>query len=97
MSTHSSPIPSLDSELREQAIERLKKKQDFRGHVLVFTLVNAMVWTIWALTGTGFPWPVFVTGGWGIGLVMNAWEVYWRKPITEQSVSSEIERMRRAS
>jgi hypothetical protein len=90
--TVTEPIPS---DTREQALERLKKQQDFRAHVLVFAMVNAMVWTIWALTGTGFPWPLFVTGGWGIGLVMNAWEAYWRRPITEAAVQREIERLRR--
>ena len=82
------------TDVREQALERLKKKQDFRGHLLVFALVNALVWTIWALTGSGFPWPLFVTGGWGIGVVMNAWDVYWRKPITEDEVAREVERLR---
>jgi hypothetical protein len=81
-------------EVREQALERLKKQQDFRAHVLVYAMVNALVWTIWALTGAGFPWPVFVTGGWGIGVVMNAWDAYWRRPITEAAVRREIERLR---
>src|SRR5215204_2836037 len=58
--------------------------------------VNALAWTIWALTGAGFPWPVFVTGGWGIGVVMNAWDVYWRQPITEADVRREIERLGRS-
>jgi hypothetical protein len=82
------------TDVREQALERLKKKQDFRGHLLVFTMVNALVWTIWALTGSGFPWPLFVTGGWAIGVVMNAWDVYWRKPITEDAVQREVARLR---
>jgi len=84
------------TEVREQALERLKKKQDFRAHVLVYAMVNALAWTIWALTGAGFPWPVFVTGGWGIGVVMNAWDVYWRQPITEADVRREIERLGRS-
>jgi hypothetical protein len=78
---------------RDQALERLKKQQDLRAHVLVYLMVNALVWTIRALTGTGFPWPVFVTGGWGIGVVMNAWDAYWRRPITEAAVQREIERL----
>lgn len=81
-------------DLREQALERLKKQQDLRAHVLVFVLVNAFVWTIWALTGTGFPWPVFVTAGWGIGLVMNVWDAYLRRPITEADVEREITHLR---
>jgi hypothetical protein len=82
------------TDLREQALERLKKQQDLRAHVLVFVLVNTFVWTIWALTGTGFPWPVFVTGGWGIGLVMNVWDAYLRRPITEADVEREITHLR---
>jgi hypothetical protein len=27
--------------------------------------------------------------------VMNAWEAYWRRPITEAAVQREIERLRR--
>jgi hypothetical protein len=85
----------ITDDTRAHALERLKKQQDFRAHLLVFTMVNAMVWTIWALTGSGFPWPIFVTGGWGIGLVMNAWEAFWRRPISEAEVQREMERLRR--
>jgi hypothetical protein len=88
--TVTEPLP----ELRDQALERLKKQQDLRAHVLVFVMFNTLVWTIWALTGSGFPWPVFITGGWGIGVVMNAWDAYWRRPITESAVQREIERLR---
>jgi hypothetical protein len=31
---------------------------------------------------------------WGIGLVLNAWDVYWRKPIAEDQIRREMERMR---
>jgi hypothetical protein len=81
-------------QLREQALERLKKRQDFRGHLLVYTLVNAVLWTIWALTGAGFPWPAIVMAGWGVGVVMNAYDVYWRPPITDQAIDREVDRLR---
>jgi hypothetical protein len=85
----------ITPELREEAVRRLRKKQDFRGHLLVYTLVNVVVWTIFLLTAPhGFPWPVFVTAGWGIGVVMNAWEVYGRRPITEGQIRHEIDGLR---
>jgi hypothetical protein len=41
-------------------------------------------WIVWALTGAdGFPWPALMTGVWGIGVVMNAWDLYGRRPVTE--------------
>jgi hypothetical protein len=48
---------------------------------------------IWAVTGPhGFFWPVFPIVGWGIGVVMNAWDVYWRPRITEKDIQREMGR-----
>jgi hypothetical protein len=33
-------------------------------------------------------------GGWGIGLIMNAYDVYGREPIREEQIQREIERLR---
>jgi hypothetical protein len=83
---------------RDRAMQQLKKRHDFRGHVLVYVLINAFLVVIWALTGRhGFFWPVFVIGIWGIGLVMNAWDVYWRPQITEEDIQREIEREEKRS
>jgi 2TM domain len=78
---------------RDQAVTQLKKRRDFRGHLLVYVLVNTFLVVIWAVVDAhGFFWPVFPIVGWGIGVVMNAWDVYWRPPITEDDVQREIER-----
>ena len=83
-----------NEELREQALERLKKKRDFRGHVMVYVLVNTFLVVIWAVTSHGFFWPVFPMVGWGIGVVMNAWDVYWATTPTEERVRHEMDRLR---
>jgi 2TM domain-containing protein len=83
--------------LRDQALIRLKKRRDFKTHAFVYVVVNAVVWGIWTVISVNshswWPWPVFVTLGWGIGLVMNAWDVYVRKPITEDELQREIEHL----
>jgi hypothetical protein len=81
-------------ELRKLAVSRLKKKRDFRTHVVIYVIVNAMLVGIWAATGAGFFWPIFPILGWGIGIGANAWDVYGRKPITEDEVQRETERLR---
>lgn len=86
--------PRTEDELREQAILLLKKKRDFRSHVFIYLLVNAMLVVVWAVTGAGFFWPVFPILGWGIGLAANAWDVYARKPISEDEIRRETERLR---
>jgi hypothetical protein len=76
---------------RERAIQQLKKRRDFHGHVLIYVLVNAFLVGIWAVTDAhGFFWPVFPIGGWGIGLIMNAWDVYWRREITDEDIQREM-------
>jgi hypothetical protein len=79
---------------REQAVERLKKKRDFRTHVFMYLVVNAMLVGIWAVTSDaeGFFWPIFPILGWGIGVAGNAWDVYARKPFTEEEIQREAQR-----
>jgi fatty acid desaturase len=84
--------------VREQALRQLKKRRDLKAHAVVYALVNAAVWAIWLVVAVGshswWPWPVFMTVFWGIGLAMNAWDVYFRKPITEQDLQREIDRLK---
>lgn len=85
--------PRNEEELREQAIVQLKKKRDFRGHVFIYVAVNAMLVVIWAITGADFFWPIFPILGWGVGVAANAWDVYGRKPITEDEIEREKHRL----
>jgi len=84
-----------DEVLREQAIRRLKKKRDFQAHLLVYVLVNAFIVAIWAVTGSGFFWPIFPIIGWGIGVVLNAWDVYRVDEPDEDRIGREMEMLRR--
>ncbi len=87
--------PTDEAGIREQAIERLKKKRDFRTHLFIYVAVNAVLVVIWAITSSGsLFWPIFPILGWGIGLGANAWEVYGRKPITEDEIQRESEQLR---
>lgn len=90
-------VGATSDELREQALRRLKKRRDLKAHAVVYALVNLAVWGIWiaiaANSGSWWPWPIFLTLFWGIGLAMNAWDVYFRKPITEQELEREMGRL----
>ena len=84
-------------DLREVALKQIKKRRDFRSHLVVYLLVDALLWGIWVVGGVadgfGFPWPVFVTGGWGVGVLINAWDTYGTSPITEREVEEEMKRL----
>jgi hypothetical protein len=90
-----------DAALRELAIARIKKRRDFKAHLLIFSLVNGVIWAVWLVIGltsgggNWWPWPIFPTLFWGIGLAMNAWDAYLRRPITETDVEAELAELRR--
>jgi 2TM domain-containing protein len=94
MSTNDSAHAATETVLRQQAIKHLKKRRDFYGHLLVYTLVNSFLVVIWAVTDPhGFFWPIFPIVGWGIGVVMNAWDVYRGDEFPEEQIRREMERL----
>ncbi len=81
-----------DDDLRNQARKRLQKRRDFSAHVVSYLVVNAMLIGIWAITGAGYFWPAWVLLGWGVGLALNAWDVFFRRAITEADIDREMKR-----
>jgi len=87
--------PPTEDSLRQEAVRRLKKKRDFQSHLIAYVSVNALLVVIWAVTSAGFFWPIFPMLGWGIGVLLNAWDVYGRRPISEHEIAREVDRLRR--
>lgn len=79
-------------DLRKQARKRIEKRRDFTTHVVTYVLVNLMLIGIWAISGAGYFWPAWVLLGWGVGVALNAWDVFFRRPITEAEIRQEMER-----
>lgn len=77
-------------EQREVALKRVKGRRDFRNHVAAYLIVNTMLVLIWAFSGAGYFWPIWIIAAWGIGLALNAWAAYFEKPITEDEIRREM-------
>lgn len=96
MATDDSGHAPPDAELREHAIKHLKKKRDFWGHLLIYTMVNAFLVAVWAVTTPGgLFWPIFPIVGWGIAVVANAWDAFRSDDFSETQVRREMQRLRR--
>lgn len=46
-------------------------KKGFRIHLLVFVLVTPVIWLIWYLTDSAYPWPLWSTPAWAIGVIFH--------------------------
>ena len=77
---------------REAAVKRVKAKREFKNHLAVYLIVNALLVVIWAASGQGYFWPVWPIAGWGVGLAFNAWSAYFERPISEDEIRREMER-----
>lgn len=82
-------------ERREAAVKRLKTRRDFKNHMLIYLIVNTMLIAIWAASGAGYFWPIWPILGWGVGIALNAWAVYGQRPITEDEIRKESQRIDR--
>ena len=81
--------------LRRRAVKTLKKRRDFKSHLLVYMMFNTFLVLVWLVTTgpDGFFWPVFPMVGWGIGVVMNAWDVYRPEEFSEDEIAAEMRRL----
>jgi len=80
---------------REEARRQVQARRDFGSHLVAYVVINAFLIAVWAVTGAGYFWPIWVICGWGIGLVLHAWDVFFRKPVTEADIDAELNRRRR--
>jgi hypothetical protein len=86
--------PSLAPVDHWAAIERIEAKRGFTRHAMVYVAGNFLLVAIWAITSRGYFWPIWPMLGWGVGLGMNYWAVYLRRPISDDEIRRELEKGR---
>jgi hypothetical protein len=94
MATKNTPI---NPALLEQAKKSLKNKRDAKEFLIVTIAVNAILVGIWWLTTpTGYFWPMWVMFGMGIGVMfayLDAYTVLGAKPISDDQIRAEAEKI----
>lgn len=78
----------------QEARERLLRQRKFKGDVLAYVVINVFLVGIWAVAGFGYFWPGWVLAGWGVLLVLDAWDAYLRREVTESDIQRELNKSR---
>lgn len=65
-----------ENKARKAAEERLGAQSGFKKMLGGFVILWVVVIAIWALTGAGAFWPIWVILGTGIALLFTAWSAY---------------------
>jgi len=78
----------------EQARRRVERRRKFFGDLVAYVVINTFLIGIWATSGFGYFWPGWVLTGWGVLLLVDAWNVFYRRPVTEADVEEELHRRR---
>lgn len=76
----------------EAALTRLKGKRDFKGHLAVYVIINALLVGIWAASGGSYFWPIWPMIGWGVGVAFHGWGAYFERPISETDIQREMQK-----
>ncbi len=88
-------MSSDEGGLRDEAVQQIKRRREFWQDLVSYVIVNAALIGVWAITGAGYFWPGWILGGWGIGLLFHAWATFGQKPIREDEIRREMDRLRK--
>lgn len=83
-----------ESSARVAAEHRLKAQAAFKRNAATFVIIAIGVTVIWALTGKGEFWPVWVYLGLGLGLAFSAYGAYGprEKQISQADIDAEAKK-----
>ena len=87
----------MKEEKNDELWQLAKSRADFKTHLLTYVVINGTLWLIWLVTvwskgwGSTYPWPMWPTLGWGIGLLFNYLAVYKLR----NSVEREYEKLKK--
>ncbi len=65
-----------------------KAKRSFLIHFAIYLIVVGSQWKVWLFSGMGYPFPIWVTFFWGIGVYSHFKKAFGLKRIKTERIKS---------
>jgi hypothetical protein len=92
----------IKMENRDEQLWRIaKKRAGFKKQLAYYIIINGFLWAVWFFTGglgemnedgSTFPWPIWCSLGWGIGLAFSYHGAYMEN--RENDTMKEYEKLK---
>lgn len=69
---------SPEDSIRRRVEKKYEARSGLAQHAIAYLMTNLVLWAIWIFTSASFPWPLFVTFFWGIGMLNDFWDYYYK-------------------
>lgn len=66
------------SEIHDMVAEKFESRSALVQHFVAYLLVNMVLWSLYWFSSRGFPWPIFISAFWGIGMLNHYWSYYYK-------------------
>ena len=85
-----------EEKLRQMARKRAKAKTGFYIHLIVYLIVNILLFSIWYITlgPSEFPWFIFPLVGWGIALVIHGVTAFRGNSLEDKMTERELAKLK---
>lgn len=60
-----------EEDIRRKVNKKYAERSALTQHAIAYLMTNLALWAIWLFTSASFPWPIFVTFFWGIGMLSH--------------------------
>ena len=70
-------VPGQEEETPQEIAERrVKQRLELWWHLGTYVIINGFLVIVWAITGGGYPWFIWVMVGWGIGIAFHIMQYF---------------------
>ena len=86
-----------EEDLYREARKIVEAKKGFYVHFVIYLIVSAVIYIVYRLTWTGYPWFIWPILGWGVGVLFHFLGVFFfsrQSNWDKRAIEKEVQRLK---